>query len=258
MSTTRRNQMLLAGGVFLSALFYTLMLLSWIKLNPLLSSLLTSRPKDTPPALVIDASSAEHTAPSSFYGIDFSSAEPVTLEITPPGKKPLRIQVRPGYPCAYEDHTACVSAYTTKAGGSIIFLTIHSGVGGEADNFRHAVEGTWINRAAFRLDQIQDRLDALQGAEVTLRQGETALTGLQMAAAARIPPDHLADYFAAPVRQAARTAAKIAPALAPYTNPRQPTIIFETCGWRTRQEEPSPAASDTTGSIYLGVIQMGQ
>ena len=84
-----------------------------------------------------------------FYGIDFSSsAERIKFEIlSPTGDvnqgKPVVLSFIPGNTCIFGDQQACV--YPHQAWGqNMIFLTIHSGVGGEGQEFRHVIEGTGL------------------------------------------------------------------------------------------------------------------
>lgn len=198
--------------------------------------------------------------PYAFYGIDFSRSDvPVTIEITPPGSaNPIRMEFFVGAPCAFNDNRACVHAYTTTRGGNVILLSIHSGVGGEGEAFRQAVEGTWINSAAATPQQAEAALAALRSSAVTIRQGdETLIEGLSLAAVARIPPADLLNYMNTPVLSALPAAAGLKPDLAPYANPRDPTIVFEICGWQLPGEAWASGVSPASASMYIGVIQDG-
>jgi len=199
--------------------------------------------------------------PFGFYGIDFSNHKKwVSLQIQPNDTginrgKPIFISFIPGQRCNFGDHHACVNTFTTQVNGTVIFITVHSGVGGEGQGFRHALEGTGINRAAFPPRRVQDNLKALLGAEVALAQGDNVLGGLKLVAVARIPASWLATYFNTPLDQALALAASIDPSLMEGIDPGQPQLIFETCGWKMPGEPWATSVSSTTGSIYLGVVQ---
>ena len=57
----------------------------------------------------------------------------------------------------------------------MILATVHSGIGGEGQALRSALEGTGINRAAFPLDVVQRKLEALRGAQVALNGADAEL-----------------------------------------------------------------------------------
>jgi hypothetical protein len=199
--------------------------------------------------------------PFVFYGIDFSNHKKwVSLQIQPDATsinlgKPIMISFIPGQRCNFGDHHACVNTFTTQENGTVIFITVHSGVGGEGQRFRNALEGTGINRAAFPLQRVQANLKALLGAGVALAQGANVVGGLKLVAVARIPASSLATYFDTPLDQALALAASTNPGLLEGVDPGQPQLIFETCGWKMPGEPWAAGVSSTTGSIYLGVVQ---
>jgi len=194
-----------------------------------------------------------------WHGIDFNdTTRRIELTITPAGEQfnggqPLRIGFRPGRPCAYFDFRACIGLHESPS-SAVILATVHSGLGGDGQPLRHALEGTGFNQAAFTLGEIQQRMDALQDAPVTIQQGD-ASTDRQLRAAARVPPNLLDAYFNLPFQQALETIAQTSPALARALKSPAPLLIIETCGWRQAQEFGIPGATDTTGSVYLLVIQ---
>lgn len=199
---------------------------------------------------------------TDFYGIDFGArAARIKMLLQPHTDKvnhgkPIVIAVNPGDSCHYQDHRACIRAYRTDAGGNVIFISVHSGIGGEAETYRRAVEGIGLNRAAFSIKLIRSNLARLEGAPVKLIQGDRVLDGLALAAAARVPPALIRDYFHGPVEQAMALAATVNPSLEGYLNPDSPVLVFETCGWKLPGEPWAPGVSSTTGSVYVGVIQM--
>jgi hypothetical protein len=213
------------------------------------------------PTAQATASVPSQEIPFGFNGIDFSNHNKwVSLQIQPPDTginrgKPILISFIPGQRCNFGDHHACANTFTTQENGTVIFITVHSGVGGEGQRFRDALEGTGINRAAFPLQRVQANLKALLGAEVALAQGDKVLGGLKLVAIARIPASSLATYFNTPLDQALALAASTDPSLVEGVDPGQPQLIFETCGWKMPGEPWAAGVSSTTGSIYLGVIQ---
>jgi hypothetical protein len=196
----------------------------------------------------------------SYEGINFQDGSSrVLIEITPPSKKvnggkPIRISFLPGDQCEFGDKHACVFSYRSSAQANIIFLTIHSGVGGEGQKLRHAIEGTGINQAGLNLRRVLENLEALEGAAVSLHQSELSVSGLQVHALSRIPPKKIHPYFNLPVEQALDYAASLDETLLPAVLAAQPLIVLETCGWKMPGEPWAKDVTDTTGSIYLGII----
>jgi hypothetical protein len=219
----------------------------------------------TPPASQVTGDSEQAwSAPatsSTFYGIDFNnSAQRIRIKIFPKNErvnqgKPIVIAFTPGQSCTYGDRQACINRYFTVEGGEVIYITAHSGVDGEAEAFRRAVEGTGFDQASFSLRKVQARLQDLQGAEVQIVQGETTVSGLVLAAASRVPPKDMLDYLSLGLPQALALASSNDPALAASLKPAEPQIIFETCGWMMPGEPWLPGITSTNASIYLGVIQ---
>ena len=205
---------------------------------------------------------AEQRLPGSRRrGIMFSpGSAAITLRIEPSTPrlnhgKAIEISFKPGKTCNFGDGQACVYTFRSGDGIPIIYLTIHSGVGGEGQPFRHAVEGTGLNRAADTLPEIQANLEALVGARVVLSQGQKTRRQFELVGAGRLPPDNMAAYIAAPVEQALPLAAEIIPDFQGYLNPENPLIIFETCGWKVNGEPGAEWASATSGSVYIGIIR---
>lgn len=198
---------------------------------------------------------------SDFYGIDFSpQGKEIRIQINPPDKrvnrgKPILIVFVPGRECVFGDHHACINTYRTMQNRNNIFVTVHSGVGGEAQAYRHALEGTGKDQAGLRLRQVKANLAALTGSEVTITQGKNVLNGLTLAGTARIPPTYLKEYFDLPIQDILAFAGGLNPAIDPLLDSDQPQIIFETCGWRMPGEPWANGITPTSASIYLGVIQ---
>lgn len=209
-----------------------------------------------PTALPATSPAAMAASPFLWHSLDLGDDRlSIQLVIQPPGQvnhgRPVTVDIHPGSSCEYRDHHACVIA---AQDGSFILATVHSGVGGEGQALRGALEGTGINRAGFSLERIQANLEAVQGAPVSLRAGDQQVDGVQVLAAVRVPPEKIEAYFAVPVDEALAELADASPALRGALESGQPLLIIETCGWRHPAERWAPSVSDTTGSVYLLVI----
>lgn len=197
----------------------------------------------------------------NFYGVDFNDHnQRVRIQIIPPNKKvnngkPIMISFIPGGQCNFGDGRACVSSYISAALSEVDFLTVHSGVGGEGQAFRHAVEGTAENQAGLPLKQVLTNLRQLSGAEVVISQGGQVYSGFTLVAAARLPAHALKAYFQTPLQSALQAAAEFDTTLESYLNASQPLLVFETCGWKMPGEPWAPGVTGTSASVYLGVIQ---
>jgi hypothetical protein len=199
---------------------------------------------------------------SNFNGIDFyDQGQWLHIKIIPPDKrvnrgKPIVISFIPGQKCNYGDQRACISTYQSTMESEIVFITVHSGVVGEGQAFRHAVEGTGINSASFSLKEVRNNLRSLDGAEVVIIQGDNRFDGYTLVATARVPPVSMDSYFEKPVKDALSMASSIDPSQNDWVDPILPQIVFETCGWRIPGERWAPGISSTTASVYIGVIQI--
>jgi hypothetical protein len=198
--------------------------------------------------------------PKEFQEIDFSpQSGKRSITIDPPGKqvnqgKPITISFIPAETCEFGDHQACVSSHRTLF-GNILFLSIHSGSGGEGQYFRHAVEGTGINRAAFSLDEVQLNLKALQNADVVISKDGNEHGGYIVKGVIRIPASQLEAYFDLPIEDALEMAGSLEPEIWQRLNFRQPILAFETCGWKMPSEPGAEDVANTTGSVYVVLIQ---
>lgn len=203
-------------------------------------------------------------APSlNFYGIDFSNGEKrIRIKIIPKDRKvnagePIIISFLPGEKCDYGDQHACIHAYQTDSKSSTIFITTHSGISGEAEEFRYAVEGMGLNRPGFSLARVRNNLSRLRNADVIISQAGIEIKGLKLTAAGRVPATGVERYFSMPIEQALKTASTMDPRLIKFVNPDQLQLVFETCGWKMPSEPWATGVTSTTGSVYLGVIQKG-
>jgi hypothetical protein len=200
----------------------------------------------------------------NFSGIDFANRQKtITIQIIPPNRrvnngKTIEVSFIPGKRCVFGDHHACVFNYLSSEGGNVIFISVHSGVGGEADSLRHALEGTWIDQAALSVSQVRVAMKALGGAKVTISQGGATLKGLTLAALARVPAARINAYFNSPIEASLARASASNPGLDKAIDPSQPMIVIETCGWKMAEEPWAEGVTNTTGSVYLGVIQLGR
>ena len=202
------------------------------------------------------------TAPSKdFYGINFSSGKDrISIKIFPKSKninggKPILISFLPGRRCNFGDQRACVYAYLNENLGNTIFISVHSGEGGEAQAFRHALEGTLVNSGAYTVKRVQSNMKALDGAKVIISQGKKTVDGLELSFMSRIPPRSLRKYLVTGLFDALSLAVSNRGNLQYDTDPASPQIVFETCGWRLPGEALSSTATATSASIYISVIR---
>jgi hypothetical protein len=217
--------------------------------------------------LVTTPTSVEASAPTpvlepalEFYGIDFGRSQRVEIKITPPNElvnkgKPIKISFIPGNNCRFGTRRGCVYAYKPTYNGNVLLITVHSGVGGEAQRWRSALEGTGINRAGNTLEQTLANMRAFENARVVIRQGEQEINTARLGPLVRIPASALDGYFDAQLAEVLSFAARYDTGIVNWIFPEQPIIVLETCGWKMPGEPGAEGLSDTTGSIYLAVIR---
>ncbi len=155
--------------------------------------------------------------------------------------------------CDYGTGRACLS---THRAGQVTLLTIHSGLGGEGEALRTAVEGTGLNMAFFSLERIRRNMDALAGSPVTLRSEQGSRDDLELAALVRVPPARLEAYFQQPFDEALDAAEMDNPGLADVLDEAEDWLVFEICGWQLPGEGWFPGVTPSTGAIYLGFIRV--
>jgi len=195
-----------------------------------------------------------------YFGIDFSNRQSrVNLHITPPDKKvnrgkTIKVSFLPGNSCYFGDKKACTSAHHNGL-NNMVFLTIHSGVGGEGQDLRHALEGTGLNRAGYSLEKVQKNMAGLAAAEVAIIQNGQKVDGFTLVGVTRIPAKHVKQYLGLHIQDALLFATQLDAKLMTAIDPTRPMLVFETCGWKMSGERWYPGTSATTGSIYVGVIQ---
>lgn len=200
-----------------------------------------------------------NSLPSSMtrFGIDFSDTSQTIQTILSPSQatlnagKDLRMTFRPGWPCEWINNRACTSLHYQ---GRVVLVTIHSGVGGDGQALRHALEGTWLNAAALSMQQVLTNLAALQDAPVLIKQSEEIAEGLRVLAAVRVPAVQLEAYFSLPVDEALDFAAQSSAELTQALASGQPILVIETCGWHHPEEPYAPGVTGTSASIYLVII----
>ncbi|MDT8382193.1 MAG: hypothetical protein RQ728_08065, partial [Brevefilum sp.] len=76
---------------------------------------------------------------NNFISIDFQDgAAPITIVVDTNKSQnsvenPIKIKFLPGDHCIFGDGHGCVSEFSSSAGNKIVFVSVHSGMGGEAD-----------------------------------------------------------------------------------------------------------------------------
>jgi hypothetical protein len=199
----------------------------------------------------------EEAQPGDEWNEFLTSGERVVLRITPPedlnAGRAIRIGFFPGSDCEYSSGRACVSRHR---GGQVTLLTVHSGLGGEGEAFRSAVEGTGLDRAFYSFARIRRNLQALAGSPARLQSGSLGRDDLSLAVVVRIPPQELEAYFASPFDEALTAAAEKSSELRAALDSGEPLLVFEICGWQIPGEALALEVSSTTASIYLGVIKI--
>jgi len=229
-----------------------------------------SIPTYLPPGLEAAAPTEEATEPPAevaaapsmdFYGINFgNNKDRITIKISPKNKtvnggNPIVISFLPGRKCNFGDQRACVNAFLNQNLGNTIFVSVHSGEGGEAQPYRNALEGTLVNTGAYTVKKVQSNMKALDGAKVVITQGKKTVDGLELTFISRVPPRSLSKYLSTSVLQALKLAVSIKGTLKYQTDPVEPQLVFETCGWRLPGEALSSVATATSASIYVAVIR---
>lgn len=138
----------------------------------------------------------------------------------------------------------------------MILLTVHSGVGGEGERLRSALEGSGLDEAGFTLEQIRVNMAALQGAEVQLGLGEEILNSLELATVARVPAMDIQRYFDLPFDDALEMVAVENDPVRAVLDTGEPVLAFGICGWHLPGEVWGQGGSATIASIYLGFIRL--
>lgn len=217
------------------------------------------QPRHPTPAYSQD-NETERSPTFDFQQISFApQSGGVQISIDPPTSsvnqgKPISLSFIPSETCEFGDQKACVSSHLLDQ-QNLVFLTIHSGFGGEGQAFRHVIEGTGINKAAYSLEQINANLTALQNAQVSLATNGDEIGGFTVRGIIRIPAAQVDTYFSLPIEDALEFVASLNPGAWSNIDKNQALLIFETCGWKIPAEPGADGVSDTTGSVYIVVIQ---
>jgi len=195
-----------------------------------------------------------------FIEINFDDGtQPITIVVDPANnqnhsKTPVEISFLPGKHCIFGDGYACVYQFLSSAGRRVIFVSVHSGTGGEGDDFRNLLEGTGINRGLFDSQTVLDMARSLSGSAVKIKQGDKKIEELTLTSITRIPPEHFETYTALPIEEAldyVMTVFSLDPGLL-----TQDLLVIETCGWRLPDEAHFFGLEDTSSSVYLGFINL--
>jgi len=202
----------------------------------------------------------DNSVEDNFIFIDFEDgAAPITIAIDPQKTQNkdedfVKIKFMPGDHCIFGDGYACVTEFTSPVGNEIIFVSVHSGMGGEADALRDLFEGTGINQGLYDKDEVLHNLKTLKGSEIRIKQGDQKITGLALQFVTRISPEDFSTYTKLPAQEALDFAIRrlsLDPALF-----KQDLLIIETCGWRLPGEAGGDGLKDTSSSVYLAFIQL--
>jgi hypothetical protein len=217
-------------------------------------------PVEATPAPTIENVPATESE-TGFSGIDFSQRDKwIRIYIYPPEKrlnrgKPIVIAFLPGKNCRFGDDRGCVTSFQDAGQGKVTFLTVHSGIGGEGQAFRRAMEGTGLIGAAYNLKKIQANLNAWEGARVVITHGKKRYEGFTLTTLSRVPARHVNSYLGATIPQALEFATHLDADLSRPIASGEPLLVFETCGWRVPGERRAGKVPVSSASIYLGVIQ---
>ena len=218
----------------------------------------TSEPEG--PGMVVEPTPTDlpTALPDTHFGrplLDFPQ-EKIQLRFEPGekinGGQAIRLAFVPGQACDFGAGRACVSSHL---GGQVILLTIHSGLGGEGDRLRNAIEGTGLDSAGLAMAQIHANMAALRGAAVRLTMGDAQVDGLELAALARVPSMDVKRYFDLSFDDALQMVAVENSPVQALLDTGEPLLAFEICGWRVPSEVAGLGTTPTTSSIYLGLIR---
>lgn len=165
--------------------------------------------------------------------------------------KPVLLRFTPATNCPFGSGHGCISQH---AQGRYLLLTLHSGVAGEAQQLRHALEGTGINTAGLKTSEIQANLENISGSIASLHQGSQNLDYLSVKAVLRIPPGQIHEYYSLPFVDALESTVQNDLNFQNLLNGGEPIIIIETCGWPVPGEPSAEGVYQGTGSVYLVAI----
>ena len=187
-------------------------------------------------------------------------SQQIVVKVFPNSKRinngnPVVIKFFPSDSCEFGDKRACVYELQFDNNLSVKWISIHSGIGGEAQAFRNAVEGTSIDQAGYSLNQINQNIATISGAPVEIHQGEAIVGNLELMALVRIPSNQVSNYLALPIEQAFNFAAQLDPTLLTALESNSELLVIETCGWKIPGEQTKRGLPNTSSSIYIGIIR---
>lgn len=194
--------------------------------------------------------------------IDTSSgAQQITIHIIPDDPSindgvPVKISFLPDVYCQFGEGRACIYSISHSNENMLTFISVHSGLDAEAEEFREVLEGSESKQAVFTRDQVIQNIRLLIGSDVTVSQGDEHLLGLELCCLVRIPPDKVDVYMALPIEDTLEYAMQFTNLDPDKLN--NTLFVFETCGWRLPGEEFVPGSPYTSHSIYLGFICQGE
>jgi hypothetical protein len=200
----------------------------------------------------------EKAIDSLLKAIDFSpTGAEISIVIKPNedannSGKPVNISFTPDEHCIYGDGNACIYQFLLSNQNKVIFVSVHSGFGGEGESFRNLVEGTGVNQGLYTSSQVSEIAQTLAGSEVTVNQGNTIINGLTLTLIARIPPESLDTYLTLPIEQTLTYGMALGIFSPEIFNSN--VLVIETCGWLLPSDMQNPNYPNTTQSIYLGII----
>ena len=211
------------------------------------------------PTLTPAATQAE-SPDFDFSGIDFTpGVEEITLRFWPASNalnrgRPIKVRFLPGSQCNFGDHQACIHHFRTASQQEVLWVSVHSGVTGEGQELRHALEGTGINSASLSLEQVLFNLEEIKSASITLRQGQKSVETASVAAFVRVPAGDVPDYLLLSFNQALDMVFAANPGIQKQLEGSRTLLVIETCGWRMPGEQGWQFVNDTSASIYLGIL----
>ena len=198
------------------------------------------------------------TTPSHFANrlLNFPQ-EKISLRIFPGqlvnAGKMIKMKFLPAPDCTFGTGRGCVSMHRN---GQVILLTIHSGVGGEGEVFRKAIESTGLDQAGFSIGQIRTNLAAMQNVSVQMNLGSYDFGELELAALARVPAIDMQHYFDLPFDDALEMVAGKNKPVRAALDSGDSLLVFEICGWHVAGEAWGKGTTPTSASIYLGFIRL--
>lgn len=98
-------------------------------------------------------------------------------------------------------------------------------------------------------------MTALRGAQVSISADGDERGGFILKGVIRIPATLIEEYFALPIEDALELAGSLNAEIWATIDHDLPMLVFETCGWKVPSEAGAERVIDTTGSVYVALIQ---